>query len=690
MTLPRNFPRHEGIVLVTVILLAIVVGTINPGFFSFYNVFSLLKNSTVVGLFAIGFFLVLVVGGLDVSFTSIGVVAMYGTVKLALAFYPDAPLVILLVVTALIGATLGLINGLLVTRLRAPSLIVTLGTMSLYRGFLLYFIGTNWIRQVPSAMIEFNRFNILVMTAQNGAQVGLHISVAIFLAVVAIVFLVLRYTTLGRSLYAVGGNPVAARRMGINVEAVETLAYCMAGTLAGIAGFLSAVMLRLANPQTLTGSELDVIAAAVLGGAAITGGKGSVIGVFLGVLLIVITNDSLIVLGIPAAWQKVAIGLLLLVAIGMPLLGARRFNGFAASDRRRPGQSGRGIAMRVLQSIDSRLATLSLAAILIAGTLGLVRPDTFLSPLNINSMLLQSSVIGMLSLAVAVTMLTGGIDLSINAIANLSSIVVAILLSKMVPAEGGNVTLAITALALVVGLLVGFGCGLFNGFLIAILGYSPILATLSTMTLFIGIGTVLTGGNTLFGISAFATVGRGSVLGIPLPAIIFLLAALVLSLVLEARRFGFYVYLYGANESAARFSGINEHRLLLSVYAVSGILSAVAGLINLGVTNSANVDFGSSYVLLAILISVLGGISASGGAGRIIGVVLAVLILQFLSTGLNLVFQSSGSNFLKEFAWGATLLVVLAIGGRRYSRLGRASISRGQTPTVKADSAVQP
>ena len=180
--------------------------------------------------------------------------------------------------------------------------------------------------------------------------------------------------------------------------------------------------------------------------------------------------------------------------------------------------------------------------------------------------------------------------------------------------EGGNVTLAITALALVVGLLVGFGCGLFNGFLIAILGYSPILATLGTMTLFTGIGTVLTGGNTLFGISAFATVGRGSALGIPLPAIIFLLAALVLSLVLEARRFGFYVYLYGANESAARFSGINERRLILSVYAVSGVLSAVAGLINLGVTNSANVDFGSSYVLLAILISVLGGISPSGGS----------------------------------------------------------------------------
>jgi simple sugar transport system permease protein len=346
--------------------------------------------------------------------------------------------------------------------------------------------------------------------------------------------------------------------------------------------------------------------------------------------------------------------------------------------------------MKGLQSIDSRLAILVLAAILIAGTLGVIRPDTFLSALNINSMLLQSSVIGLLSLAVAVTMLTGGIDLSINATANLTSIVVAILLSAVTPAEGSiATTLAIAALALVVGLLIGCGCGLFNGFLIAVLGYSPILATLGTMTLFVGIGTVLTGGNTLFGISAFAMIGRGAVFGVPLPAIIFLLAALVLSLALEARRFGFYLYLYGANESAASFSGINARRLILKVYAVSGVLSAIAGLINLGVTNSANVDFGTSYVLLAILISVLGGISPSGGAGRIVGVVLSVFILQFLSTGLNLVFQSSGSNFLKEFAWGATLLVVLAIGSRRYSWLAQVP-TREQAQRVKTGSAVQP
>ena len=316
--------HHEVIVALVLVLAILGVGAVNPAFFSLFNMFSILKNSTVIGLFAIGFFLVLVVGGLDVSFTAIGVFGMYATIKLAIAFFPEAPFVFLCGVALVIGGGLGLINGLLVTQLGAPSLIVTLGTLSLYRGFLLFFIGTDTIRKVPQSVAEFARTNVLSLTASNGAQVGLHVSVLIFLFAALVVFLVLRMTTLGRSLYAVGGNRVAAFRIGIQVKTVETIAYTAAGALAGLAGLLSGAALRLANPQSLVGSELDVIAAAVLGGAAITGGRGNVIGVCLGVLLIVITNNSLILLGIPSQWQKVAVGMMLLAAIGLPLLGRRR------------------------------------------------------------------------------------------------------------------------------------------------------------------------------------------------------------------------------------------------------------------------------------------------------------------------------------------------------------------------------
>ena len=316
--------RHEVLIFLVLVVLALTVGTINPVFFSIFNIFSLLKNSTVIGLFAIGFFLVLVTGGLDVSFAAVGVTAMFCTVKLAVVYFPGASFLALCAVSALIGVALGLINGLLVITLRAPSLIVTLGTLSLFRGFLLFFVGTDVVRVVPQSINDFARTNVVSATAANGARVGLHASVVIFVAITAGVFLFLRYTTLGRILYAVGGNPVAARRMGINVAVVEVFAYCAAGALAGIAGLLSAAILRLANPQTLVGSELDVIAAAVLGGAAITGGRGSAVGVFLGTLLIVLTNNSLIILGIPSYWQKVAIGAMLIAAIGLPLLARRQ------------------------------------------------------------------------------------------------------------------------------------------------------------------------------------------------------------------------------------------------------------------------------------------------------------------------------------------------------------------------------
>lgn len=324
MKLPAFLFRHEVIVLIALVALMVAVGSVNPAFFAYLNLFTLLKNSTVVGLFAIGFFVVLVIGGLDVSFAAVGVVAMYVTTVVALDIAPGAPIWILFGFAALLGAVMGLINGLLVIWLKAPSLIITLGTTSLFRGFLLYFVGTDTIRQMPSAVVDFSRATVIDMVAANGARVGLHVSVPIFLAIAAVMFVVMRYTALGRSFYAIGGNPVAAARMGINVPRIEVIAYVIAGLLAGFAGFLSASVIRLANPQTLVGSELDVIAAVVIGGAAITGGRGSLIGVLLGTLLIVITTNSLIVLGISTVWQQVVIGALLLIAIGLPLLAHRR------------------------------------------------------------------------------------------------------------------------------------------------------------------------------------------------------------------------------------------------------------------------------------------------------------------------------------------------------------------------------
>jgi simple sugar transport system permease protein len=133
-----------------------------------------------------------------------------------------------------------------------------------------------------------------------------------------------------------------------------------------------------------------------------------------------------------------------------------------------------------------------------------------------------------------------------------------------------------------------------------------------------------------------------------------------LYIVLNKLPFGRSIYLLGENEKAAFFSGIPPKSVLFKTYIVSAVLASIAGICTLAISNSINVDYGNSYILLAVLITVLGGVSPDGGKGNILGVIIAVMVLQLLSTGLNSIYQSGSSNFLKEFAWGLSLLLVLS------------------------------
>jgi len=330
---------------------------------------------------------------------------------------------------------------------------------------------------------------------------------------------------------------------------------------------------------------------------------------------------------------------------------------------------------------DSSLIRLLVITVVIFIAFSLAKPETFPSGTNLEAMARQMSEIGILAIAVALTMLSGGIDLSINATANLTAVTTATILTAMTASpdtDPGTVGLAIVlailavVLAILAGVAVGLLCGLVNGFLVAYAKIPPILATLGTMTLFTGIGTVVTKGAAVFGQARLSELGNGEIGPVPIPLVIFLLAAVVISFILSRTKYGFDLYMMGTNPQAARFSGINNRSVLLRTYLLSvllrtyllsGMLSAIAGIIILGRIDAARIDFGESYVLLAIMICVLGGIDPSGGFGRrMAGVVLAVVALQLLSTGLNQVlFENSGANFFRQFAWGATLLLVLML-----------------------------
>jgi simple sugar transport system permease protein len=224
-------------------------------------------------------------------------------------------------------------------------------------------------------------------------------------------------------------------------------------------------------------------------------------------------------------------------------------------------------------------------------------------------------------------------------------------------------------LAYAAALAGGAAAGLFNGVLIAYLGLPPILATLGSGLVFTGLAVAFTGGTAVMGLPpSVAWLGNGNLAGVPAPLIVFALLAAGLSFVLSRTGFGLKVQMYGANPLAARYAAVDIERLLLKVYVASGMLAAVAGLVIMSRANSAKADYGQSYTLLAVLIAVLGGVNPYGGYGRVIGVVLAVLTMQFLSSGLNML---QVNNFAREMIWGVLLMLVMIINTAQWRRRRR-------------------
>lgn len=310
----RLLGSHEARLAAFFLLLAGAIGAANPAFLSVANLFDILKSSAVTGVFALGVLVVLVSGGIDVSFAAIGAFSMYAGSKALLALAPSAPAVAAFAVAGALGTALGLLNAALISTYRLPTLIATLGTASVFRGALLAFVGTAIINRLPDGLVAFSKALVFERTLPGGERVGLSASVAVFAALAALTWWILSRTVLGRSIYALGGSAEAAERAGFRPRRIRLFVYAYAGFLAGTAGTLHAATMRNANPFDLSGGELGVIAAVVLGGASVWGGKGSVPGTALGVLTFVAIEASLIFLGIPTEWERVAIGALVVAS----------------------------------------------------------------------------------------------------------------------------------------------------------------------------------------------------------------------------------------------------------------------------------------------------------------------------------------------------------------------------------------
>lgn len=300
-----------------------------------------------------------------------------------------------------------------------------------------------------------------------------------------------------------------------------------------------------------------------------------------------------------------------------------------------------------------------LAAIFVFGTL--ISPSGFLSAGNLQSIAKQLSEFGLMALGVGICMISGGIDLSSVYVANLCGISAGLFMRRFAVDGAGEARPGFMVLACAVALLIGLACGAFNGFLVAVVKIPPMLATLGTYQLYMGVGIVLSKGSTVSGIpESFSSVGSGMLFGaVPYPFLVFLVAALLLSLLMQRTKFGIRVHLVGTNERSALFSGIAVRSTLIKAYMLSGLMASVAGLLSLSRLSSAKADFGSSYTMQCILTVVLGGVSPDGGFGKIPGIAIGVVILQALSSLLNMF--PNISNYFRDILWGVALIFVLIL-----------------------------
>lgn len=299
-----------------ILVMAAVIASINPAFLSAENIFSVLKSYSVFGIMAVGTLFVLILGGTpDISFCAIAQVSEYVVVLVTLKF--GGNIVIALLIAAALGALLGSINGVVIQFFKVPTIIVTIATYNIFFGMLYVLTKGELINVVHPMFRQFSEFALFPAKNAQGAIYGLSLIPLMWLATLILGSFILNRTKLGRAIFAIGGNEVAAQRIGISTFKTRVFVFSFVGLLSGVAAIAHVSIVQSAIPNIIVGHEMEVIAAVVLGGASVFGGKGRVVGTFLGVLLFALLNNGLTLLKISPYWYSVAIGFFITLSISI-------------------------------------------------------------------------------------------------------------------------------------------------------------------------------------------------------------------------------------------------------------------------------------------------------------------------------------------------------------------------------------
>lgn len=307
--------HREALLGGVIVLLMLAIGSRVPAFISPGNLVEMFNDTAILIILALGQMMVLLTKGIDLSMAAN--LALTGMIVALINFHhPDVPVWALLLLATALGLVMGIINGLLVWRLGIPAIVVTLGTMSIYRGIIFLLSGGGWVNA--------NQMSADFLAVPRSGLLGLPVLSWCAIAALLLVGYFLRYSRSGRALYTAGGNATAAYYTGINAGKMQFVSFCLSGALAGFCGYLWISRFAVAYVDVANGFELQVVAACVIGGISTMGGSGRVLGCLFGALFLGVINNALPVIGVSPFWQMAISGTVIVIAVLLNERGNKR------------------------------------------------------------------------------------------------------------------------------------------------------------------------------------------------------------------------------------------------------------------------------------------------------------------------------------------------------------------------------
>lgn len=323
--LKNVYRKQEFYIFITILIICLAIQIQSGQFFTPNNIIDILRALNIPAIFSLGMLIVIISGGIDLSFPALAALCYTTTTQIFMNMNYQGTIILPLIVSALFGLILGSINGVFISYYRIPAMIVTLGTSAIFKGIMLGILKNKDLTVVPKPFSDFGFSSLFVgVNADRGIQSNMPTTFIFLIVFIVIIYFILRRTILGRAIYAIGGNESAAVRAGFNVKRVKMFVYCFQGFLAGLTGLIRVCMQQQSRLMTLFGSEMFTIASVVLGGASIAGGTGTVTGTLLGITLMVIIQNSMLLLGIPSYWQDFFVGIVILVGVSISAIQIKR------------------------------------------------------------------------------------------------------------------------------------------------------------------------------------------------------------------------------------------------------------------------------------------------------------------------------------------------------------------------------